>query len=186
MTTVHRCKCLIVGDSTVGKSSIVKVLSSSSNAFSTKYLMTTEIDVTVKLFKIPNTEQSVELFLFDCCGKEFYRDIHQKVWSNDFPMIVAVLDVTNEQSSNNVHNWLSDALKTIDKDKVIGIVLANKTDLADRQVVTADDGLQLAKKFKMRHFECSAKEKRGIEDAFLHLVSTWLESHDGLKVNHND
>lgn len=183
MTSVHRCKCLIVGDSTVGKTSIVRVLSNPSNSFSNKYLMTYDIELTLKSLKIPNKNQIIELFLFDCSGKELYRELEEKVWSNQFHMIVGVFDVTNQQSLTSLHNWLSDVLKAIDKEKVIGIVLANKIDLSDCQVVTADDGLQLAKKFKLRLFECSAREGRGIDEAFLHLTDTWIESHNQNQLN---
>ena len=182
MSNIFRVKCLVIGDSTVGKTSIVKVLSGPPNQFPNKYLMTTDIQVSHKRIDLTNSERSVELFLYDCSGKEFYRQIFEKVWSNHFSLIVAVFDVTNEQSFNSLHKWLSEALKTIGKDKVIGIVLGNKSDLTQRVVVNSDGAHSLAKKYKMRYFECSAKQKVGIEEAFLHLVNAWNELHN----NHNN
>lgn len=176
-----RCKCIVIGDSTVGKTSLVKVLTGGSEQFPEKYLLTKDIDISVKKIKLSNSEQSVELLLFDCSGKEFYNQIFQTVWSNNVSLIVGVFDVTNEKSLNSLHNWMSNALKAIAKERVIGIVLGNKIDLEERVIVKKEEAHQLAKKYKMRYFECSAKDNSGIEEAFIHLINVWIESKNSTK-----
>ena len=50
--------------------------------------------------------------------------------------------------------------------------------MTQKVVVNSDGAHSLAKKYKMRYFECSAKQKVGIEEAFLHLVTAWYELHN--------
>ncbi len=178
MSHLSRCKCMIIGDSAVGKTSIIKVLLGHPNQFPNKYLMTTGIDIFSKTIRIPNSEQSVQLFIYDCSGKHFYREIVRKVWSKNESLIVAVFDVTNEESFHSLQNWLTEIFKAIkSSESTIGVIIGNKIDLIDRRIVSSDDAHRLAKKYKMRYFDCSAKEFNGIEEPFVHLVTNWLEMH---------
>lgn len=178
MSNISRCKCIIIGDSAVGKTSIVKVLLGPSSHFPNKYLMTTDIDIFSKTFRVSNSEHNVEIFIYDCSGKYFYREIIQKVWSKNVSLIVGVFDVTNEESFHSLQNWLTDISKALkSQESPIGVILGNKIDLTDRRVVSSDDAHQLAKKYKMRYFDCSAKDVNGIEEPFLHLITNWHEIH---------
>ncbi|XP_054169242.1 intraflagellar transport protein 27 homolog [Oppia nitens] len=157
MSSILRTKCLIIGESTVGKTSITKLLTNTVSDISNGYRMTRGIEVSVKKFRTQNNESEVELFLYDCSGKQFYQPIYETILSHNISTIVAVFDVTNEQTLNSLHQWLTNTLKTISKDSVIGVILGNKIDLEERVIVSKDEAHLLAKKFKMRYFETSAK-----------------------------
>ena len=85
----------------MGKTAICHQLSSDGTDFPKNYLTTTLSDVLVKSVKIPDTNDLVELFLMDSSGNEIYDDILKEVWSQA-NLIVAVFDVTREESFKNV------------------------------------------------------------------------------------
>ena len=151
MPVLHRCKCIIIGDAAVGKTSIVKSLLGPPNQFPKKYLMTCGVDILTKTLRVPDSNDIIELFIYDCSGKNIYHEMVQKVCSCNVSLIVAVFDVTNEQSFISLQHWLSELTKVNKKSH------------------------QLAKKHKMRYFDCSAKDMNGIEESFLYLITTWSD-----------
>ena len=79
-----RCKVGIVGDSTVGKSSLIKMFK--ERTFPNQYLMTIGADLYTKTIDVPvitndqheslhesNKENQVELYLFDISGSSIYE-----------------------------------------------------------------------------------------------------------------
>ena len=91
----------VVGESAVGKTSICHQLSSDGTDFPKNYLTTTLSDVLVKSIKIPDSNDLVELFLIDSSGNSIYHDLLKECWSQS-NLIVAVYDVTKEESFGNV------------------------------------------------------------------------------------
>ena len=174
MPVLHRCKCIIIGDAAVGKTSIVKSLLGPPNQFPTKYLMTCGVDILTKTLRVPDSNDIIELFIYDCSGKNIYHEMVQKVCSCNVSLIVAVFDVTNEQSFISLQHWLSELTKVNKKSEpIVGIILGNKIDIINNRVTSSDEAHQLAKKHKMRYFDCSAKDMNGIEESFLYLITTW-------------
>ncbi|GCB75824.1 hypothetical protein scyTo_0017393 [Scyliorhinus torazame] len=70
-----RAKCVLAGDSTVGKSALVHGFRSESAHFLKNYTLTTGVEVFVNPVPIPDTSDSVELFIFDSSGKEIFYDM---------------------------------------------------------------------------------------------------------------
>lgn len=52
-----------------------------------------------------------------------------------------------------------------------GVLLANKIDLAKRHVVSAEDGRGFAESKGLGYFETSAKDTKGIDEAFYYLAT---------------
>ena len=69
-----RCKVLLLGETTVGKTSICQTFCSNGTEFPKNYLMTVCCDLQVKVVQIPDTSVSVELFIYDCSGQDIFRD----------------------------------------------------------------------------------------------------------------
>ena len=74
METTHRtilmlrCKVVVVGDATVGKSALISMFHSGGASYPKQYVMTSWVDFRVKQVDIPDTSMAVELYLFDCAG----------------------------------------------------------------------------------------------------------------------
>ena len=80
MTNILRAKLLVVGDSAVGKTSIVQQFLNSGTGFPKNYSMTLGADVVTRTINIPDTSDAVELVFIDCTGKTINNDILQKVF----------------------------------------------------------------------------------------------------------
>lgn len=77
-----RAKCIIAGNSKVGKTSLVKVYQSDGTQFPNTYNMTSGVELSVKTIQIPDTASSVELYFIDLSGNELYIDLASKCWEN--------------------------------------------------------------------------------------------------------
>ena len=73
--TVLREKLVIVGDETVGKTSIVQMLTTDGADYPKDYVMTTEVNVSVKEMEIPNQNATVDLFLYDMAGQSIFNQV---------------------------------------------------------------------------------------------------------------
>ena len=136
--------------------------------------MTTGVDLAVKNVNIPETTDVVEMFLYDLAGKEIFEDIVKYHIANT-QMIMFVYDVSNNDSFNNIEEW-HNKVETITGEKHIPAVLvANKIDLVDRQLVSEEDGKLLAEKLNIEFFQCSAKEALQIDIPFLHLSAAFYD-----------
>ena len=71
--SILRCKVVIVGDATVGKSAIINQLVNKS--FNSAYTMTQGCDYKIKEIEIPDTKSVVELHILDVAGQKFYNNI---------------------------------------------------------------------------------------------------------------
>ncbi|XP_013776906.1 intraflagellar transport protein 27 homolog [Limulus polyphemus] len=105
MSNILRSKCLVVGDSAVGKTALIQVFNSDNTFYPKNYTMTCGVDLVVKTVNVPDTNDVVELYFYDSSGKETYLDMMQKLWHNP-SMWALVFDVTNEDSFNNMSSWL--------------------------------------------------------------------------------
>lgn len=179
MRCINRCKCVLIGDAAVGKTSIVKSLIGKPHAFPINYTMTTGVEIFRKSLRQPNSENVLEFFIYDFSGKSVYADLVRKIWSNNVTVIVGVFDVSREESFFKLQSSLTELLKEISRpEEVVGIILGNKIDLTGRRCVSIEDAHQLAKKYKMRYFDVSAKENGTlIEEAFQHVTGLWLDQH---------
>ena len=80
---VLRCKVAIVGEATVGKSAMVQMFHTNGASFPKNYLMTQGVDFCVKEVAVPDTDATVELYIFDISGQQIYSrivDQYVQVW----------------------------------------------------------------------------------------------------------
>nr|XP_014352798.1 PREDICTED: intraflagellar transport protein 27 homolog isoform X3 [Latimeria chalumnae] len=68
-------KCILTGDATVGKSALAQLFRSDGALFLKNYTMTVGVELVVKAVQIPQTGDSVELFIFDSAGKEIFSEM---------------------------------------------------------------------------------------------------------------
>merc|ERR1719310_2540223 len=74
-----RCKILLLGDSTVGKTSLAQVFQGGVQAFPKSYSMTIGSELSVKKYAIPDehtkTNTVVEMYIVDCGGFPVFQDL---------------------------------------------------------------------------------------------------------------
>ncbi|XP_047642328.1 intraflagellar transport protein 27 homolog isoform X5 [Phacochoerus africanus] len=105
-------KCILAGDPAVGKTALAQIFRSDGAQFQKNYTLTTGVDLVVKTVPVPDTADSVELFILDSAGKELFSEMLDKLWESP-SVLCLVYDVTNEQSFTNCSKWLEKARSQI-------------------------------------------------------------------------
>lgn len=163
----HLFKLLIIGDSGVGKSSLL--IRFSDNTFSGSYITTIGVDFKIRTVVI-NGER-VKLQIWDTAGQERFRTITNTYYRGTHGVIV-VYDVTNGESFANVKRWLQEIESNCDV--VNKVLVGNKNDDPGRKVVITEDAQRFANQMDIRLFETSAKDNINVEEMFLAITEQVL------------
>ncbi|TNM89985.1 hypothetical protein fugu_004219 [Takifugu bimaculatus] len=146
-------KLLIIGDSGVGKSSLL--LRFADNTFSGSYITTIGVDFKIRTVEING--EKVKLQIWDTAGQERFRTITSTYYRGTHGVIV-VYDVTSAESFVN----LSDAWSGFFPQLAVG----NKNDDPNSKVVETTDAQKFAEQMGINLFETSAKENLNVEEMF--------------------
>lgn len=171
MPNVIRAKCVILGDSAVGKSALVQAFGTESSTFHKNYSMTCTVDIRTKCVSVPDTEDLVEVLLLDSSGKDIYSGVLSQMWHH-LSMVCIVFDVTNENSFNSCSQWL-DSVKNSNDFNCPGVLVGNKADLKERRTVSGKVAQEFAYRNGLQYFESSVKDAQGVEEPFFYLVNEW-------------
>lgn len=168
---MHQFKVLTIGDSGVGKSSIIHRFA--NDDFSDSSLPTVGIDYKIKALQVPNRapdsgSHSVKLSLWDTAGQERFRTITKSYFRGSHGMLL-VYDVTDRTSFANCQEWIRCVEESEGQDCIVFLV-ANKVDHPGKHQVTEDEGVALADEFGVQFFKTSAKRDVGITPLFCELT----------------
>nr|XP_036862931.1 intraflagellar transport protein 27 homolog isoform X2 [Manis javanica] len=72
-------KCILAGDPAVGKTALAQIFRINGAHFQKNYTLTAGVDLVVKTVPVPDTGDSVELFIFDSAGKELFSEMLDKL-----------------------------------------------------------------------------------------------------------
>lgn len=178
---VLRCKVVVAGDATVGKTALVQMFQSKSTVFPKNYKLTAGVELVTAAVAIPREAQptSVELYLFDTGGQDIFRDALSSYW-NSVGMIMLVFDATSKETFDNCAMWL-DMLKKhrLHKDRPLqGVLVSNKNDLRDRLEVSAELAHEWAQQNGLQFFEASASPPgRDVDAPFAFIAAKWHKSY---------
>uniref|UniRef100_A0A6I8RUT2 Intraflagellar transport protein 27 homolog n=1 Tax=Xenopus tropicalis TaxID=8364 RepID=A0A6I8RUT2_XENTR len=162
----------VIGDTTVGKSTLVQLFRSDGSHFPKNYSMTTSMEVSVKNVQIPDTGDSVELFLCDSPGKAIFYEVTEKLWDQPGALCL-VFDVTNESSFSSCAKWLQRVRAKTFSPQLPGVLVGNKTDMAGRRAVERGQAEEWAASNGLEYFETSAKELENFEQPFQALAKAF-------------
>src|SRR5271165_522496 len=96
-------KVIVVGDSGVGKSSIL--LRYADDAFSEKFISTIGVDFKVKNLTVD--KKQIKLQIWDTAGQERFRTIVSAYYKN-IDCVFVIFDLTDVNSFDNIKLWLND------------------------------------------------------------------------------
>lgn len=165
----HLFKLLIIGDSGVGKSSLL--LRFADNTFSGSYITTIGVDFKIRTVTVDG--ERVKLQIWDTAGQERFRTITSTYYRGTHGVIV-VYDVTSGESFANVKRWLHEIEQNCEE--VNKVLVGNKNDAPERKVVLTEDALRFAEQMGVQLFETSAKDNINVEDMFLFVTRKVLRA----------
>ncbi|KAK1151920.1 ras-related protein Rab-35-like [Acipenser oxyrinchus oxyrinchus] len=165
----HLFKLLIIGDSNVGKSSLL--LRFADNTFSGSYITTIGVDFKIRTVEIDG--EKVKLQIWDTAGQERFRTITSTYYRNTHGVII-VYDVTNPESFVNVKRWLNEIGQNCDN--VCKILVGNKSEDPSRSQVDPQDARRFGESMGVPLYETSAKENLNVEEMFMGMTRMVLRA----------
>jgi len=183
-TATRRVKLLMLGDSGVGKSSLI--MRWTLDTFSPSLVST--VGVNFKSRKVSIANEAVQVQVWDTAGQEQFHKITTSYYKGA-QGIMLVYDVTDPSSLANIEYWIKN-IKSHATDTVQVALIGNKTDLrggssSPTTTCETERGQDIAHKFGIPFFETSAKESLNVDIAFLTLVEHIMESGGSISTAHS-
>jgi len=165
---IYKFKFIIVGDSSVGKTSIVRRFV--ENKFSLDYRATLGLNVLSHSITFYGNE--VSLSLWDVGAQEYFKRFRKTYYMGAQAAFI-VFDVCKRDSFANVKVWYKELEDFLDKINLPIVIVGNKIDLVDQRSVAYKEGIELGEELTKEkiesHFsyiETSALTGENVEDAF--------------------
>ncbi|XP_067930933.1 ras-related protein Rab-35-like [Watersipora subatra] len=152
-------KLVVLGDSAVGKTSLVYQYT--EHTFSESHVHTIGIDFKKRIIDVDG--KKCKLLIWDTAGQEQFRAITSTLYRGTHGVIV-VYDTQDISSFQNIPNWLQEIAKH--RDDVPKILVGNKNDNSKTKVVSTRNARRFSKQQGIPLFETSAKENTNVEQAF--------------------
>ena len=170
-------KIVLVGDSGVGKTNILSRFK--SNTFNIESKPTIGVEFASKSVKIK--DKKVKAQIWDTAGQERYRAITGTYYKGAAGAII-IYDITKKISFNNIEKWFKELKDHLD-DKIVILLVGNKSDLKHLRVVKQEEGSALAQKYQMAFIETSALEGNNIDQAFEIILTNICEKLNKMQPN---
>jgi Ras-related protein Rab-39B len=166
----YQFRFILIGDSTVGKSSLLR--SFSDGKFSEISDPTVGVDFFSRLVHVRDGSR-IKLQLWDTAGQERFRSITKSYYRNSVGAILAY-DITNRSSFERIPTWLSEAKRYIEPFRPVFLIVGCKLDLAaeDRRQVGVEEVFDYAAAHGLHFIETSAKSGENVDEAFQLITQT--------------
>ena len=157
-------KVIVIGDSETGKSSLSQRIAIDS--FNPTHIRTIGVEFLSREIKISG--KIIKLQIWDTAGADHFRSV-TKAYYKGSRIIFLVYDVTNLNSFKNIKNWMKN-IEDFINEKVYIVLIGNKCDSLDR-VITEEEGINLAKEYKIDFLETSAKNDKNIFELLYNRIN---------------
>jgi small GTP-binding protein len=149
-------KVVFLGDSAVGKTSIISAYA--HEEYSEEHSPTVGAHFSLQRLQIGTSE--VKLKIWDTAGQERFRAL-TPMYYRDSQVAVLVFALDSQESLDGLSSWIENLRRDTRLMPEV-VVVGNKSDL-ERRVQGAE---QFADRENAVYVECSAKERKGIDELF--------------------
>lgn len=174
MSREQRFKILLIGDSKVGKTSLLELYK--SKKVNPSPIPTIGCDYSTVLRKHDN--QDVRLVLWDTTGQEKYWALSRSYYRDAHGFLV-VFSIEDRSSFDNVKYWIEEVRTNSGRD-VPFLLVGNKVDLHEKREVSIEEAFRMKNELNVQYFETSIflqklpPHGRTIEEIFYELCSELL------------
>ncbi|KAJ5077840.1 ras-like protein [Anaeramoeba ignava] len=167
-------RIVIVGDSSVGKSSLTR-------RFLNNSIEVENEQISKKILKIENQEIMIEVI--DTMGQEEFRSVRDKYYTigDGFVVVYSILSSTSLNEAEKIIKYIKRARRILPP----LILVENKIDLEEERIVPQTEGEELAKKFSVLFGQLSAKNGIGVDDCFQNLIEEIIQKKTIKEQNDN-
>jgi len=162
-------KLLLIGDSQVGKSSLL--MRFADNTFSSDTMTTVGVDFRIRMVNVDG--DPVKLQIWDTAGQERFRTITSTYYRGANGIII-VYDIANYESFLNVKKWIQE-INRYACENVVKFLVGNKCDIECERTVRYDEAKSFADEYGMKLIETSAKNSDNVNNVFNDLTKTLLK-----------
>ncbi|XP_061392876.1 ras-related protein Rab-18 [Musca vetustissima] len=172
-------KLLVIGESGVGKSSLIRRFV--ENKFDESHDVTIGMDFKSKVMNIDGVDY--KLALWDTAGAERFRSLTPSFYRKALGAIL-VYDINSKESLVKLESWFDELENYSDNPNIATIVVGNKID--EERVVSREEGLKFARKHRSLFLETSAKHDKFVADVFRDIVEKIVTSGNFEQYNNGD
>ena len=167
------CKMIIIGDVSVGKTSIVNRFC--KKTFDRDYKATIGVDFEVERFEILDTPYTLQMWdtagqeRFQCIAAAYYRGAH---------IVTVVFDLTDVKSLGNAKKWIQSAGKEtpISSNTHVFLVGTKKDLISDSAYVEIkSEAIKVANELKAEYWSVSSKTNDNIKEFFFRVAALSFE-----------
>ena len=176
MSSLAAVKVVVVGDVSVGKTSLIRQFTDAQ--FTEHYKATVGADFSSKMVQLNGSD--VQIHVWDTAGQERYRSLALSYFKGAEAAVV-VFDVTSESSFQRVGFWLEEVLRGIAKTTLDGFpvtVVGNKIDDLDKRRVTREQASEWCRARGVAYIESSAKTGENVATVFRSSCGNALAQRD--------
>ncbi|CAI9759777.1 unnamed protein product [Fraxinus pennsylvanica] len=166
-------KILLIGDSGVGKSSLLLSFISNCQHFPQNLSPTIGVDFKIKL--LTTGGKRLKLTIWDTAGQERFGTLMSSYYRGTHGIIL-VYDVTRRETFTNLLKvWAKELELYSTNPDCVKILVGNKVDRDSERAVTVEEGMALAQKHNCLFLECSARTRENVQQLFKELTMKILD-----------
>jgi len=166
MAKQYQFKLVLLGESAVGKSSLVlRFVKDQFDDYRESTIGAAFLTQSVTL----EDQSTVKFEIWDTAGQERYKSLAPMYYRNAHCAVV-VYDITQPSSLEKAQAWIRELQRQADPSIVIALC-GNKTDLSARRQVTQEEAKNYAKEAGLMWGETSAKTGEGVTDIFTAIAA---------------
>ena len=173
------CKIILVGDSGVGKTSIIARY---LNKYSPNIVTTINTSFYSKLVVID--DYKINFQIWDTVGQEKYRSLNS-LFFKDANICILVYDITKEKTFNNIKNYWYESVITNGSEGIICGVAGNKSDLYEFEKNDRNEVTDFCKEINAVFRFTSAKNNYCVDELFKELGDKFMNSDYMQRIKRN-
>ena len=166
---IHELKVILVGNSGVGKTNLINVLT--GRKFEQSIITTTISTFVEKKKEMGNKKYNLEIW--DTAGQEKFHSL-TKLFIKESRIVLFVYDITDKNSFTEIKSWVKIVKEVLDDKFVMGLA-GNKKDLFLKEVINEVKGKEKAKEIGAIFKLTSAKEGEGIHELMESLLKEYIK-----------
>ena len=163
MTETLPIKVVLLGETAVGKSSLISRFVSDS--FITDHVATLAGYYSSKNVFYDKVNKEIKYEIWDTAGQERYRSVN-KMFYQDASVAILILDITRRDTFEAIKNYWYSEVKESSPQNVIIALAANKCDLYEYEEVTNNELDEYAQSINAIYKQTSALNNTGVKDLF--------------------